>query len=114
MPSKNTSVISARVRDEIAVKLGEIAENKGISIAKLIEEMTENYEEEKGVTPISYAVYDSFTERIEKKFERLREREYPERVIEQMKEGIINGLENQISMMPRRYDPRRMRDDCGC
>ena len=51
MPSKNTSVISARVKDEIALKLGEIADSKGISIAKLIEEMVLESETKKGVTP---------------------------------------------------------------
>jgi len=120
MPSKNTSVISARVRDEIAVKLGEIAENKGYTIAKLIEEMVTEYEkepEEKGVTPISYAVsYDSsFAEKVDRKFDKLRDRGYPERFIESMKEQILNGIDNQISMLPKKFDMRRMKDnDTGC
>ena len=118
MPSKNTSVISARVRDEIAVKLGEIAENKGYTIAKLIEEMVTEYEkepEEKGVTPISYAVCDTFGERVERKFDKLRERDYPEKFIESMKEQILNGIDSQISMLPKKFDMRRMKDnDTGC
>ena len=101
MPSKNTSVIAARVKDEIAVKLGEIAENKGISIAKLIEEMTENYEDKKGVTPISYA--DSFSEKIENI---LMDKGYPERMIDQMKETIISSVKESP-----KYDARRTRDD---
>lgn len=50
MPSKNTSVISARVKDETALKFTQIAENRGITVAKLLDEIAENYEE-KGVTP---------------------------------------------------------------
>lgn len=108
MPSKNTSVIAARVKDEIAVKLGEIAQNKGISIAKLIEEMTEEYDAEKGVTPDSCA--DWFTQRIENKMDDLRERDYPESFIDRMKDQIVSGLDSQISMLPKKYDPRRMND----
>ena len=120
MPSKNTSVISARVKDETAVKLGELAENRGITIAKLIEEMVEEYEKNqesgKGVTPISYAVYDdSFGARIERRLDRLREWGYPEKVIGMMKDNMLNGLDSQIDMLPRRFDARRTRnDDCGC
>lgn len=113
MPSKNTSVIAARVKDDIAVKIGEIAQNKGISIAKLIEEMTENYESEKGVTPYGYA--DCFAQRIDDRLKDLRERNYPESFIEKMKGQIVNGLDSQISMLPKEYDPRRSRSyDSGC
>lgn len=108
MPSKNTSVIAARVKDEIAVKLGEIAQNKGISIAKLIEEMTEKYDTEKGVTPDSCA--DWFAQRIENKMDDLRERDYPESFIDRMKDQIVSGLDSQIAMLPKKYDPRRMND----
>ena len=52
--------------------------------------------------------------KIDRKFDKLRERGYPERVIDQMKENILNGIQSQIEMMPRRYDARRSRDyDCG-
>lgn len=104
MPSKNTSVISARVKDEIALKLGEIADSKGISIAKLIEEMVLESESKKGVTPDGYA--DRWTSRLENKFEELRERGYPERVIDDLKDQILDGLENQISRMPKNYSSR--------
>jgi hypothetical protein len=104
MPSKNTSVISARVKDEIALKLGEIADSKGISIAKLIEEMVLESESKKGVTPDGYA--DRWTSRLENKFEELRERGYPERVIDDLKDQILDGLENQITRMPKNYSSR--------
>lgn len=121
MPSKNTSVISARVKDETAVKLGELAENKGITIAKLIDEMVADYEEreedKKGVTPISYAVCGDtpFGIRVEEKLEKLVERGYPEKFIYSMKEQMLSGLDTQIGMLPRHFDARRMGDnDCGC
>lgn len=123
MPSKNTSVISCRVKDETAVKLGELAENKGITIAKLIDEMVAEFEEkaetEKGVTPIGYAVSEEldtpFGIKVDRKLRILLERGYPERVIYQMKEQILSGLDSQIDMLPKKFDARRMRDnDCGC
>ena len=123
MPSKNTSVISARVKDETAVKLGELAELRGITIARLIDEMVADYEEkeeaEKGVTPISYAVSEEldtpFGQKVDRKLEKLIDRGYPEKFIYSMKEQILNGLDSQIEMLPRHFDARRMRDnDCGC
>lgn len=123
MPSKNTSVISARVKDETAVKLGELAEERGITIAKLIDEMVADYEEknesEKGVTPISYAVSEEldtpFGIKVDRKLRILLERGYPERMIYQMKEQMLSGLDSQIDMLPKKFDARRMRDsDIGC
>jgi len=121
MPSRNTSVISARVRDEIAVKLGEIAERKGITIAKLIEEMVEKYEtdEEKGVTPHGYGLFEEIDTplgiKLEKQMEKLREGEYPERFIKNFEDTILNGVREQIEMLPKKFNPKRMRsDDWGC
>lgn len=116
MPSKNTSVISARVKDETAIKLGEIAENRGMTIPKLIEEMVEKYEEEKGVTPMIYEELETpFGQKVERKLNKLREREYPERFIESLKEQMLSGLDAQIDMMPKKFNPKRMRnDEWGC
>lgn len=120
MPSKNTSVISARVKDATAVKLGEIAEEKGITIAKLIDEIVDDYEEgKKGVTPIGYAVCDdsetTFGKKVNRKLDKLRERGYPETFIYSMKEQMLSGLDAQIDMLPKKFDARRMRDaDSGC
>lgn len=122
MPSRNTSVISARVKDETSVKLGELAQLRGVTIAKLIDDMVsdfENREEEKGVTPISYAVSAEidtpFGQKVDRKFEKLRERGYPESFIYSMKEQILNGIDSQIDMLPKKFDVRRVKDnDCGC
>ena len=116
MPSKNTSVISARVKDETAIKLGEIAENREMTIPKLIEEMVEKYEEEKGVTPMIYEELDTlFGQKVEKRLNKLREREYPERFLESIKEQMLSGLDTQIEMLPKKFNPKRMRsDDWGC
>ena len=124
MPSKNTSVISARVKDETAVKLGEIAENRGITIAKLIDEMVADYEEkeasEKGVTPIGYAVCeqseDDFLENLrykELKLDKLvsvfEENNYPDWFIRQQMEVMISQIRDG-----GKYNPRRSVSDCGC
>lgn len=122
MPSKNTSVISARVKDETSVKLGEIAEIRGITIARLIDELVAGYEkeqeEEKGVTPIGYAVSDEidtpFGQKVDRKFEKLRERGYPETFIYSMKEQILSGIDTQIDMLPKKFDSRRMKNDDWC
>ena len=121
MPSKNTSVISARVKDETAVKLGELAQDRGITIARLIDEMVLEYErkEEIGVTPDGYAVYEELDtplgQKIERKLGKLRERGYPENFISSMKEQILSGLDSQIDMLPKKFDARRIKDsDCGC
>lgn len=115
MPSKNTSVISARVKDETAIKLGEIAENKGITIAKLIDEMVEDYEEKednkKGVTPDGYAVCRGLYEsRVDKELNRLSERGYPDSVRRSVEEQVVENIRN----LPK-YNAKRMKcDDWGC
>lgn len=54
-------------------------------------------------------------QKLEKQFDKLRERGYPERYIRQMGENLVESVRSQIDMMPKRFDPRRMRDnDCGC
>jgi hypothetical protein len=122
MPSRNTSVISARVKDETAVKLGELAEDKGITIARLIDDMVADFEKKEtqtGVDPIGYAVSDDldtpFGQKVDRKLEKLIERGYPENFIYSMKEQILNGLDAQIDMLPKRFDARKMKNnDCGC
>ena len=124
MPSKNTSVISARVKDETAVKLGEIAENRGITIARLIDDMVAAYEEkeaaEKGVTPISCAVCEQSSEDFEEnlrykevKFDRLlsafERKKYPDLAIRQCVEQIISQLNEESE-----FNPRRSRNDDWC
>lgn len=121
MPSKNTSVISARVKDETAVKLGVLADERGITIAKLLDDMVDEFEkqDEKGVTPIEYALSDDldtpFGQKVDRKFDKLRERGYPEMFIHSMKEQMLSGLDSQIDMLPKKFDSRKMRDsDIGC
>ena len=65
-----------------------------------------------------YAVYEEedtpFGQKVDRKFEKLRERGYPESFIYSMKEQILSGIESQIDMLPKKFDARRMKDDCGC
>ena len=54
-------------------------------------------------------------ELIEREFDKLRSRNYPESLICKWKRTIIDGIRSQVEMMPKKYDPRRMRsDDWGC
>ena len=52
-----------------------------------------------------------FGQKVDRKFEKLRERGYPENFIYAMKEQILNGIDSQIDMLPKRYDARRMREE---
>ena len=122
MPSKNTSVISCRVKDATAIKLGVLAEERGINIAKLLDDMVDEFEKqdaEKGVTPIGYAVSEEldtpFGQKVDRKLDKLRERGYPENFICSIKEQLLSGLESQIEMLPKKFDSRKVRNnDCGC
>jgi len=56
-----------------------------------------------------------FGEKVERKLNKLREREYPERFIESLKEQMLTGLEAQIEMLSKKFNPKRMRsDEWGC
>lgn len=123
MPSKNTSVISARVKDETAVKLGELAELRGITIAKLIDDMVADYEHkgmEKGVTPDEKGVSAIFNEdfeenlrykelRLDKLVTTFEEYGYPDWFVRQQIETLISQIRDS-----GKYNPRRSNSDCGC
>lgn len=123
MPSKNTSVISARVKDETAVKLGVLAEDRGITIAKMLDIMVSEFERQgkKGVTPDEYYVSavsdEEFQENLRYKELRLdrlvsafEKRNYPDNAIRQCIEQIIYQVLDGGNFNPRRkYD-----SDCGC
>jgi len=72
-----------------------------------------------GVDPIGYAVSEEldtpFGQKVDRKLDKLRERGYPENFIYSLKDQILNGLDSQIDMLPKKFDARRMKDnDCGC
>lgn len=117
MPSKNTSVISARVKDSTAIKLGEMAETREITIARLIDEMVEVYEEkmtiEKGVTPIGYAVSEESDEaflenmrykelKLDKLVQAFEENSYPDYIVRQQVENLISQIKDFGKFNPRR------------
>ena len=117
MPSKNTSVISARVKDSTAIKLGEMAETREITIARLIDEMVEDYEEkmtiEKGVTPIGYAVSEESDEaflenmrykelKLDKLVRVFEENSYPDYIVRQQVENLISQIKDYGKFNPRR------------
>lgn len=113
MPSKNTTVLTIRVKNETAEILRKTAEIQGISVTDLInkfaENISENEETEKGVTPINRAICDDF-EFEDLGFGRLlralRKRNYPDRVIQRMTEGMLEQISDAGD-----YNPRRTRED---
>ena len=127
MSDKN-KVISAKITEATYARLEVYSSTHNVSIAAVIKLFINalldgEIEVEKGelkmaVDPIGYAVSEDldtpFGKKVDRRFEKLRERGYPERVIEMMKEQILAGLDSQIDLLPKKYDPRRMRDDCGC
>lgn len=86
--------LNAIINNEIEIEKGEL-------------KLEVNYICEELETPLG--------EKIEKRLNKLREREYPERFIESIKEQILSGLDAQIDMMPKKFNPKRMRnDEWGC
>jgi len=129
MPSKDKKVISAKISENKYEMIETYANTHNLSISALITlcmdgVLSGDIEIEKGelkigVDPTGYAVCENFDtpfgEKVDRKFDKLRERGYPERFIESMKEQILNGIDNQISMLPKKFDMRRMKDnDTGC
>lgn len=122
MPSKYKRVIGAKLNECDCRMVETYAEKHNLSVSALIGILVrgvldgdieiEKGELKIGVNPISYADY--FTQRINERINDLRERNYPESFIEKMKDQVLNGLDSQISMLPKEYDPRRSRSyDCG-
>ena len=129
MPSKDKKVISAKISDNEFQLLEIYSNTHNISISALIclcmnEIINGGIEVVKGelklgVDPNGYAVSEEidtpFGAKVDRKLDKLRDRGYPESFIYSLKEQILNGLDSQIDMLPKKFDARRMRDtDCGC
>lgn len=119
-------VVSTKLTEEELRRLEIVANRENMSVAAIIKLcinsiINNEIELEKGelkmaVDHIEYAEYDTpFGEKVEQKLNKLREREYPERFIESLKEQILSGLDAQIDMLPERFNPKRVKsDDWGC
>ena len=129
MPSKDKRVVSAKLSEKEYQILETYANTHNMTISAILslcikglvegDIRIEKGELKTGVDPIGYAVSEEidtpFGQKIEKRLEKLRERGYPENFIYSMKEQILNGLDSQIDMLPKKFDARRMRDnECGC
>ena len=129
MPSKDKKVIGTKVSEYEYQMIERCAEMQNMSVSALLgicarglidgDIEIEKGELKIGVDPTGYAVCENFDtpfgEKVDRKFDKLRDRGYPERFIESMKEQILNGIDNQISMLPKKFDMRRMKDnDTGC
>lgn len=122
MPSKDKKVISVKVSEQEYAMLETYANTHNMSISAMLslyirglvngEIEIEKGELKIGVDPIGCAVLDTpFGYKVDRKFEKLRERGYPESFISGMKEQILNGLDSQIDMLPRKFDARKLRDE---
>lgn len=129
MPSKDKKVVSAKISESEYQRIEMYANTHNISISAMItlclngllngDLDIQKGELKTGVDPIGYAVSDDldtpFGQKVDRKLERLIERGYPENFIYSMKEQILNGLDAQIDMLPKRFDARKMKNnDCGC
>ena len=129
MPSKNQKVIGVKVSEKEFAMIETYANTHNISVSALFrlfmnDLLNGNINLEKGefklgVNPIGYADSEEldtpFGQKVDRKLEKLRERGYPENFIYSLKEQILNGLDSQIDMLPKRFDARRMKDNnCGC
>lgn len=128
MPSKDRKVISVKVSEKDYQVIETYANARNMTIAAILslcikglidgEIRIEKGELKTGVDPNGCAVSEEsdtpFGQKIEKRMDKLRERGYPDNFIYSLKEQILNGLDNQIEMLPKRYDTRRVRDDWGC
>ena len=129
MPSKDKKVIGVKVSEKDYQRIETYANTHNISISAMVklyfdaletgEISIEKGELKIGVNPIGYAISEEldtpFGQKVDRKFDKLRERGYPENFIYSMKEQILNGLDSQIDMLPKKFDARRMKDsDCGC
>lgn len=129
MPSKDKKVVSAKLSEKEYQTLEAYANTHNITISAIIslcikalvdgDIRIEKGELKTGVDPIGYAVSEEidtpFGQKVDRKFDRLRESGYPENFIYSMKEQILNGLDSQIEKLPKKFDARRMKDgDCGC
>lgn len=129
MPSKEKKVIGVKVTASEYEFLETYANAHNISLSAMIklyftaietgEINIEKGEIKTGVNPTGYAVSEEvdtpFGAKVDRKLDKLRERGYPESFIYSLKEQILNGLDSQIDMLPKKFDARRMRDtDCGC
>lgn len=128
MPSKNYITVSSKLTDKEFAEIEIIATRENMSVSAIIKlclsavingEITmEKGELKIGVDTHNHADYDdfeldNFRKRAEKKFNRLREREYPEEVISMMKEEILAGIDARIDMLPKKFDRRKIKDNYG-
>lgn len=129
MPSKDTKVIGVKVSEKEYQMIETYANTHNISISALFklfmnDLLNGNINLEKGelkigVNPNGYAVCEEldtpFGQKVDRKFDKLRDRGYPEMFISSMKEQILSGIDSQIDMLPKKFDARRMKEnDNGC
>lgn len=115
--------ISTKINEEDYAKIELMARVDGLSVTALVKLLVMGYKDSEIVIkggeiqpPIEEEYYeDEFGTKIERICDKLREGNYPESFISKWKGTILDGMRSQVEIMPKKYDPRRMRnDDWGC
>ena len=115
--------ISTKINEEDYAKIELMARVDGLSVTALVKLLVMGYKDSEIVIkggelqpPIEEEYYeDEFGTKIERICDKLRESNYPESFISKWKGTILDGMRSQVEIMPKKYDPRRMRnDDWGC
>lgn len=129
MPNKEKKVVGVKLSEDERIHLETYANTHNMSVSAVLvlcirglingDISIEKGELKLGVNPIEYAISDDldtpFGQKVDRKFDKLRERGYPEMFIHSMKEQMLSGLDSQIDMLPKKFDSRKMRDsDIGC
>lgn len=128
MPSKDKKTISTKISPEEFEWLESFAASKSISVSSVMNLCVSgiirgdiNIEEgeiKTGVYPNGYEVCEEsdtpFGIEVDKKLSKLLERGYPESFLYSIKEQILSGIDDQLSMLPKRFDARRSGNDWGC
>ena len=118
-------VIGLKIGAEDYKRVESVADRENMSISAILKLclnaiINNEIEIEKGelkleVNYVCDELETPFGEKIEKRLNKLREREYPEGFIESIKEQILRGLDTQIDILPKQFNPKRLRsDDWGC
>ena len=121
--AQNRVTIGTKINEDDYAKVELMAKVDGMSITALVKLLVIGYKDGEIVIKNGeiqqpeedYYEEDTFASNVDRLCDRLRDRNYPESYISKWKGTILDSMRSQIEMMPKKYDPRRMRsDDWGC
>ena len=104
MPSKDTTVLSVRVKNETLDFLNKEADSKGISVARYLDSLTE--EPETDIAEQEESIYDYEYEDLgfTRMLKLFRDKKYPDRAIRQSIEQICEQISEGGNYRAKRED----------